>query len=339
MPRYTSSTDVARLAGVSQSAVSRVYRPGASVSVETRRKVLEAAEALGYRPSLIPQIMLNHRSHLVAMVVGGLYNPFYSTVLEQFATKLQESGDQVLLVHVDSGYSLDEAITKLASYRVDAVVSALAVLTADAAAEFARLNIPLVSFNSPLRNEWVSSVSSDNHAAGGAIADHFMARGARSFGYITGPSGSPANEDRFAGYRARLFEHGFEDLEIAAADFHYEAGVEAARAMLAQPHVPDAIFCANDLMAMGAIDAIRKDARLQIPDDVMIAGFDGIPAASWAAYDLTTFEQDAPAMVDEALRIVAITTGAHRPQEGISIIVPARLIGRGSTGPSRSGSR
>ncbi len=208
MARYTSSTDVARLAGVSQSAVSRAYTPGASVSAETRRKVLEAAEVLGYRPSLIPGIMLKHRSRLVAMVVGGLYNPFYATVLELFATRLQEIGNQVLLVHVDSGFSLDEAIPRLAGYRVDAVVSALAVLSQDAAAALARLEIPVVCFNTPLKNEWVSSISSDNREAGGAMADLFIAGGAGTFGYITGPRGSPANEDRLAGYRDRLLQTG-----------------------------------------------------------------------------------------------------------------------------------
>ncbi|HYI03556.1 MAG TPA: LacI family DNA-binding transcriptional regulator, partial [Reyranella sp.] len=120
--RYASSTDVAHLAGVSQSSVSRTYKQGASVSAETRRKVLEAAQQLGYRPSLIPQIMLTHRSYLVAIVIGGMYNPFYATVLEQFASRLQAGGWQVLLLHVDSGHSLDAAIPRLASYRVDAIV-------------------------------------------------------------------------------------------------------------------------------------------------------------------------------------------------------------------------
>ncbi len=330
MPRYASSTDVARLAGVSQSAVSRTYRPGASVSEETRRKVLDAAEELGYRPSLIPQILLNHRSHLVAIVVGGLYNPFYSIVLEEFAKKLQQIGNQVLLVHVDSGHSLDAAIPRLASYRVDAIVSALAVLSAETAAELARFKIPVVSFNARVKNEWVSSISCDNLAAGEEIADLFIARGARTFGYITGPAGSPANEDRFAGYRSQLLKRGFSDIKVAVANFHYEAGVEAATTLIAQGHVPDAIFCANDLMAMGASDAIRRNA-LRIPDDVMIAGFDGIDPMSWSAYDLTTFEQDAPTMVDEALKIVDATTTTHRSPGEISVVIPAKLIERGST--------
>ena len=137
--RYASSIDVARLAGVSQSAVSRTYREGTSVSEETRRKVLEAATALDYRPSMIPRIMLTHRSYLVAVVVGGLYNPFYATVLEIFSARLQEAGYQVLLIHTDSGHTLDDVIPRLSSYRVDAIVSALAVMSPAAAQDLARL--------------------------------------------------------------------------------------------------------------------------------------------------------------------------------------------------------
>ena len=159
--RYASSTDVARLAGVSQSAVSRTYRPGASVSEETRRKVIEAATALDYRPSLIPQIMLTHRSRLIAVVVGGLDNPFYSAVLEQFAKRLQALDYQVLLMHTDQDHSLDGVIPRLASYRVDAVVSALPVICGEACAEaLARLKVPVVSFNTPVSNGWLSSVCS-----------------------------------------------------------------------------------------------------------------------------------------------------------------------------------
>src|SRR3954447_14338880 len=177
--KYASSTDVARLAGVSQSAVSRTYRPGASVSEETRRKVMAAAEQLDYRPSLIPRIMLTHRSNLVAIVIGGMYNPFYSAVLEGFTVKLQESGHQVLLVHVDSGHALDAVTPKLASYRVDAIVSALAALSNNGADAPATRRMPAVSFNTAVKNEWIPAVSCDNEGAGRAIAELFVARGAR----------------------------------------------------------------------------------------------------------------------------------------------------------------
>jgi DNA-binding LacI/PurR family transcriptional regulator len=169
--RYASSVDVAILAGVSQSAVSRTYKPGASVSKETRRKVLDAAEQLGYRPSLIPRIMLTHRSYLVAIVIGGMFNPINSVVLENFTIKLQEIGHQVLLVHAATGRSLDEIIPRLASYRVDAIFIARAILSPEAADEFAKYEIPIISFNTPSKNRWVSSVCSDHLAGAQAVAD------------------------------------------------------------------------------------------------------------------------------------------------------------------------
>lgn len=331
MPRYASSTDVARLAGVSQSAVSRTYRPGASVSPETRAKVLEAAELLGYRPSLIPQIMRDHRSYLVAVVVGGLYNPFYSQVLEEFARQLQAVGNQLLLVHVNSGYSLDEAIPKLASYRVDAVVSALAVLSTESAEMLARLRIPVVAFNTVVMNDWVSSVSCANREAGETIADLFLARGARSFGYVTGPVKSPASSERLRGFHERLTAKGFGDLRLARGDFRYETGAQAIGEMQADGSLPEAIFCANDLTAMGVIDALRAAGDRRVPEDVMVAGFDGIPQTAWRAYDLTTFEQDAVTMVRRAIEIATATAAAGRPTGGIGITVSPHLVERGST--------
>ena len=145
--RYASSTDVARLAGVSQSAVSRSFKPGASVSAEMRRKIAAAAEALDYKPSLIPRIMLTERSGLVAVIIGRLDNPCYATILERFAIGLEALGHQLVVVAADSGYKLDDAIQRLASYRVDAVLSPLAILSAEAHRSLARLRIPVVSLN------------------------------------------------------------------------------------------------------------------------------------------------------------------------------------------------
>src|SRR5580698_5348294 len=179
--RYPSSTDVARLAGVSQSAVSRAFSGGKRVSEKASRKIFAAAEALGYSPNFIPRILLKHRSHLVAVA------------LEEFTKALQKSGDQVLLVHVDSGDSLDGVMPKLASYRVDAFVSALPMLSSEAAAAFARIRIPAISFNTPISNLWVASVCVDSAGGASAVADLFLARGARSFGFVGGTEGSHAS--------------------------------------------------------------------------------------------------------------------------------------------------
>ena len=298
--------------------------------------MLVAAEQLGYRPSMIPQIMLNHRSYFVALVIGGMYNPFYARALEEFTIQLHATGHQVLLVHVDSGHSFNSVIPRLASYRVDAIVSALAVLSTEAAVALARFKIPVVSFNTPVKNEWVTSVSSDNQGAGAEIADLFISRGARSFAYISGPDGSPASEDRLKGFRDRLAARGYGGPKVAPGDFNYDSGRQGLLSLLRDRSPPEAIFCANDLLAIGAIDALRRTS-LRVPDDVMVAGFDDIAMAGWAAYDLTTFVQDAPQMVSETIRVLQRAEDGRAPLGEINLVLPARLIERGSTQRGRRG--
>ena len=328
--KYASSVDVASLAGVSQSAVSRTFKVGASVSEATRQKVLAAAKALDYRPSLIPRIMLTHRSQLVAIVVGGLYNPFYSMVLEQFLIRLQRAGKQVLMVHVNSDSSLDAVIPKLASYRVDAVVSALSVFSARTADELARLRIPVVAFNTPLTSLWLSSVCCDNYEAGRTIADLFLRRGARRFGYLAGVDASPANSERLAGYRSLLEEAGYGPVKIGPAKFRYDGGHQAALAMFGRPRPPEALFCANDLSALGAIDALRK-LGFRVPEDVLVAGFDDIPPAAWDAYQLTTFLQDGTRMVEETVKLIEQALAQEPTSAGVPLVVPVKLVERKTT--------
>lgn len=329
--RYASSTDVARLAGVSQSAVSRTYRAGASVSVETRRKVVEAAAALDYRPSLIPQIMLTHRSRLVAVVVGGLSNPFYATVLEQFARRLQALDYQVLLMHTDRDHSLDGVIPRVASYRVDAVVSALPLISKTCAESLMSLKVPVVCFNTPISSGWLSSVCSDNNGAGRAMAEHFLSRGARRFGFIGGPTSSAASRDRLKGYRARLRRAGFDRIEQQNGSYDYQGGAAAALDMFAGSERPDAVFCANDLMAFGVLDTLRHRLGLRVPEDVLVGGFDDIPAAAWGSYDLTTVVQDAPSMVEQAIELLDSIVPESGKVRGCRVTVPAILKIRGSS--------
>ena len=329
--RYPSSTDVARVAGVSQSAVSRAFSEGKSVSAETSRKVFEAAKKLGYSPSFIPRILLKHRSHLVAVVISGTDNPFYAIALEEFTRVLQKTGHQVLLVQVDSDHALDGIVPKLASYRVDAIVSALPVLSTKAARAFANVRIPTISFNTPVKNRWVTSVCSDGSGGARAVADLLVKRGARSFGFIAGVKGSHASGERLRGYRTRLRECGFRRLSIAHGDYLYEGGFKAALALKKRGAFPEALFCANDLMAIGALDALRKKFGMRVPQDVMVAGFDNVPEASWGAYDLTTVVQDGPRMVAEAMSILQSMMSSSGSVGGVLRVVPGKLIERSTT--------
>ncbi len=328
--KYPSSTDVARLAGVSQSAVSRAFSEGKSVSEETSRKVFEAAKQLGYSPNFLPRMLLKHRSDLVAIVISDTSNPFYAAAVDAFSKALQETGHQVLLVSVDGGNALDGILPRLASYRVDAIVSALPVVTKAAAEAFARIRIPIVSFNTPARNQWVSSVCSDNAGGAALVADLFVKRGARSFGFIGGMQGDYASDERLRGFRERLRTHGFDQVRTANGDYLYEDAFAATAAMAERREVPDALFCANDLMAFGALDALRR-AGLRVPEDVLVAGYDDVPAAAWGSFDLTTVVHGHQAMVAAAIAILHARMADTEPTDGVTTTVPVRLAERATT--------
>ncbi|QEE37676.1 MULTISPECIES: LacI family DNA-binding transcriptional regulator [unclassified Methylobacterium] len=326
--RYPTSVEVARLAGVSQSAVSRTFTPGASVSARTRDKVLAAAETLGFQPSLIPRIMLTDRSGLVALVVGGLENAFYARVVQIFAARLREAGNQIVLVPVDSDYTLDAVAARLAQYRVDAIVSALAVLSQDAAETLSASRIPVVSFNTPVTAERIGSVGSDNALGGRQAAALLHDRGVRHPAFIAGPADSPASAERLAGFRDGLRAAGLPEPRVAGSAYTYEGGAEAAMRIRADAPF-DGVFCANDLCALGAIDALRRAGR-SVPDEVRVIGYDDIPAAGWSGYDLTSFDQDVPALVEAALAMIARMS---EPESALGerVLIPPRLIERGST--------
>lgn len=321
-----SSIDVARLAGVSQSAVSRTFTPGASISPETKAKVMAAAEALNYRPNIIPRIMLKNRSNIVAVVVGSLSNPYHSKALQAFSTKLQEQGKQVLLVQTNFDRSLDEVVGELASYRVDAVVSPLEITSPEVTSLIDRMRTPVITLNSDHTSEWSATVSSDNEWAGNCIAQLLWKRGGKRFGYIAGPRDSPSQQQREAGFRSGLAAVGVTDCAWEQADYFYEGGYAAAKNMFAVDSPPDAVFCVNDLVGLGAMDALRIEFGLKIPDDVMIAGYDNIEATGWSAYQLTTFDQRIDEMVKSA---VAMLEGDW--VSSAQALIPPTLVERAST--------
>ena len=328
--RYVSSSDVAQLAGVSQSAVSRTFTAGASVSPATREKVLAAANSLGYRPNFLPQALMSSRSRLIAVAVGGVTNPFYASVLQQFTTALQDAGQQVVLIQVDSDYALDAVLDRIAGYRVDALVSALAVLSTANARVLSQLRIPVVCFNGRIHTEWVSSVSLNNRRAGAMAADHLHEAGSRQFAFIAGPPDSPAAADRCAGFTRRLHQARHPGPLILPGDFTYEAGLKAAAGIIAANPRPDAIACVNDLTAFGLLDGLRRSG-LHAPDDMRVLGFDNIGMAAWEPYLLTSFDQNVPEMITHSLRLILDDAAADEARRGVLRTVSATLVTRRTT--------
>lgn len=329
--KYASSTDVARLAGVSQSAVSRTFRNNAPVSEAIRKKVLKAAQELNYQPSAIPGIMLNNRSRLVGLVIGGLYNPHYADILELLVMNLQAEGWQTLLVHVNSGYSLDEVVPRLLSYRVDAVVSALSIIDEKVAEILSGLNIPIISFNTIVSGKSIISISCDNYLGGEMVARHLVEAGGKTFAYLGGPHQSPAAIERGRGFSQTLSELNQQAPVTIEAGFEYESGRKAVRELFSgQDRGVDAIFCSNDLVAFGAMDVLRSEFHLRVPEDILMVGFDNVEQAAWQGYSLTSVVHDREQMVKKALNILRCINDNEKLPGSLEIVAPSMVI-RSST--------
>jgi DNA-binding LacI/PurR family transcriptional regulator len=299
--RRATSYDVARLAGVSQSAVSRCFKPGASIAASTRDKVLAAARTLNYQPNAIAQGLITRRSNLVAVLISSLTNLYYPEVLSELTARLSLRGIRVLLFAVRQESEVDEVLDQVWRYRVDGAIAA--VRLSDAQLEtFARNGVPVVLYNRIGQQTPACSVVCDNAAGERLLVDGLVAAGRRRFGIIAGPGDSYVGEERVREALARLAHHGLE-AAVVRGGFDYASGGEGlARLVDQDPGGLDAVICANDLMAIGAIDAAR--ARGLDADALAIVGFDGVGPATWAAYTLTTIAQPVQRMAEAAVSMV-----------------------------------
>jgi DNA-binding LacI/PurR family transcriptional regulator len=293
-----TSLDVAKRAGVSRSAVSRVFTPGASVSERTASKVREAADALGYRPNVLARAMLTGKSKIIGLVVAYLDNHFYPTILELLSEGLEREGYHVLVFMAShSANDIEDVVGQILDYQVDGLVLASVALSSDLAERCRASGVPVVLFNRKLETQGELAVVSDNQAGGRMIADHLVSLGRTRIGHIAGWEGASTQRDREAGFMEGLRAAGLGLFAREVGDFKLNQAKEAARRMFATDVRPDAVFVANDYMAFGVMDVLRAELGLSVPEDVAVSGFDDVPSADWPAYSLTTIRQDAQAMV------------------------------------------
>ena len=297
-----TSIDVARRAGVSQSAVSRVFTPGASASAATAAKVKKAALELGYRPNPIARAMITGKSRIIGLLVAYLDNQFYPIALERLSAALQERGYHILVFMAkNSTDGVEEIVQELLDYQVDGIIAASVAVNGDLAARCADAGIPVVLFNRALDGSGLSTVTSANVGGGRKVADFLVAGGHQRIAHIAGWSGSSTGRDRQRGLIEGLATHGMEPTHVIDGMYNRDTAAEAARQLMTLPTPPDAIFVGNDHMAFAVMDAIRSDLGLSIPGDVSIVGYDDVPLSAWAAYDLTTVRQPVNQMVDATI--------------------------------------
>ncbi|MCU4654654.1 LacI family DNA-binding transcriptional regulator [Roseibacterium sp. SDUM158016] len=330
--RKVTATDVARLAGVSQSAVSRVFTPGASVSPAMAERVRAVAEELGYRPNALARSLITGRTRIVGLVVGYLENPFYPEVLEALSSALEARGYHILVFHAANGEGVadvERVVGEIMDYQVDGLVTASVHLSDGIVARCRAAGLPVVLFNRGLPGSGLSSVTSANRAGGAAVAQFLVASGHRRIAHISGLQTASTGLDRWEGFRAALNAAGLAVHALEEGGFDRERAGMAARALMTGPVPPDAIFVANDHMALGVLDELRHGMGIDVPGEVSIVGYDDVPAAAWKAYDLTTVRQPVDRMVAAAVDlIVSEIEGGAAP--GRVIEVAARLVLRGS---------
>lgn len=328
--RAPTESDVAKLAGVSQSAVSRAFTPGASVAESTRKRILESAQSIGYQPNLLARSLATRRSNIVALAISSLENPFYAQVVKELSEQLRATGRHILLFTTSPDEQADPALERVLSYQVDALILTATTASLELAFQCQKAGVPIVQINRESKLPGISTVLGENRRAGELTAAFLIAAGHRRFGFIGGTETSRTSRPRQEGFASYLKSQGFDDFNVAYGNYTFEGAASAARALLSSDNPPDAIFCASDYMAFAALDVAKREFSLKVPGDVSVVGFDDVPEAGHSAYDLTTFSQPAAALVEEAIKIldIAIAEPDRRAQRRE---VHGELIVRGST--------
>jgi DNA-binding LacI/PurR family transcriptional regulator len=336
-PARVTSLDVARLAGVSQSALSRAFNPGRSVSPQTAAKVRAAAEALGYRPNAQARGMATGRSRLIGIVVAYLENQFYPVALERLSRQLQQRGYHAL-VYLSEGHEADaDAVVRgMLDHQVDGILVASAAMPGALTDRLRAAGVPIVLFNRGQDGAALTQVTSDNEAGGRRAARALLAAGRRRLAHVAGWQETLTGRDRTRGFLSELDDAGL--APVAMEDARYDRGLarEAALAMFSGPDRPDGVFVGNDHMAFAVMDALRFELGLDVPGDVAVIGYDDVPEAAWPAYSLTTLRQPVNRMAAAAVgALLDAVEGGHSTPRRIAIESP--LIARGSC-PAPEGS-
>lgn len=325
----STAADVARLAGVSISAVSRAFTAGASVSKATRAKVMDASKVLKYRPSQGVQTPYLRSSYIIGLAVAKLDNLFFPSVVEELSDRLAKTGHRLLLFVTHGEGDLEAIHSELLRFRVDALIFASREPNFPLVNACRDFQIPVIMFGNANTNSETPSVSGANFIGGRQIADFLVAGGHKKLAYLSGRDNTSVDIEREAGFNSFLSAHDLPRSVRARADFTYDGAARAARKLLSAKARPDAIFCVNDLTAIACMEVARSEFGLRPGKDISIVGFDDVGIAKWAVFDLTTYSVPTAVMVS---RTVEMLYGMLRGEQFKSVhqVILGELIIRGS---------
>lgn len=297
-----TSHDVARLAGVSQPTVSRALRPDSQVSAATRERVRRAAETLGYVPSELGRSLSTRSTRQIAMV-ADVDNPLYPQLVGPLHDAFAAQGYRmVLLAERDEEIGGDE---RLLDGSVDGAILTTSQRNAALPLQLTERGVPFVQLNRVSDLIDADSVTADNAVGGRLVADLLVTLGHQAIGAIFGPQETSSAGERERGFRAGLRRAGLRlpAQRVVRGWFTYQVGYDGMTRLLDGPDRPTGVFCSNDIVAVGALNALTA-AGLRAPDDVSVVGFDDLAIAAWPVFDLTTVRVDFEAMARRAAELL-----------------------------------
>ena len=323
--------DVATLAGVSRSAVSRTFTEGASVSDKTRAKVISAADALGYSPNALASSLTTGRTKMIGLVSNNFHNPIFLEVFDLFTKGLQARGLRPLLVNLTDEISPENSIRMLQAYSVDGVIVASSTLPASFAEAFKDAGMPVVhSFGRHSAHPKVNVLGIDNIAAGRMAGATLIARGYRQVAFLGGPETATSTQDRLAGFQAALAGSGVALSISFARNYSFDAGREEMLRLL-QSAPAEAYFCGDDVLSIGALSAIQT-AGLRVPQDIGLIGLNDMEMAGWANINLTTIHNPVAQIITSSIELIeaALQDNNRAPE---ARLFAAEIVERGTLRP------
>lgn len=327
--------DVAARAGVDISTVSRALneRTRDRLSEDTVDRVLAVAKELGYRPNVLARSLRTQRSHVVGMVVPDLTNPFFPPILRGLEDALGRHGYTLIVANTDNDLERErQAVQSLVERQVDGMVLATSHIGHEAADPELVGSVPIVLVNRRPRDPSVPSVVPDDDAAVREVVAHLHGLGHRRLAHVAGPQEVSTGRTRLEVFTAACRELGLPppDVEIAGA-FAVEPGRRACEHLLRRGTAATAIFAANDLLALGTLQALRRSGR-RVPADTSVVGYNDMPLVDLIDPPLTTVEVPKYEMGGRAAEVLlAILRGAADPADPRQVVLPCHLVVRRST--------
>lgn len=329
--RRPTIIDVSRAAGVSVSTVSRVLRDHVDVNAETRTRVKQAIDQLGYRPSPLARAMVAGETKLLALLVSDIANPFYPQLAKSVEREAMRKGYAVVICNTDDRTAETRRyLERLLLQGLDGVIHASVARDEETLLRLVGDPSRVVFTNRRPNSTDVSFVVSDNVAGAKSLTQHLLSQGHRRIGFIAGPNWALNAEERLIGVRQAIDEAGDAELWIAPGPFTRDHGEQTATQWMRERRPPTAIIAVNDSAALGVLEALAS-MRLRVPDDVAVAGFDGVQLAASPMFSLTTVDQQIDLLGKRAAQILLQQLAAGPTVTPRHETLPTRLLLRRST--------